>query len=171
MRRVYSSKHFLISAGLFIGFCIGITQLDYKAELAISNSLLLFASIVVGVAYIPVAWRALRDGQSPTIQHLSLGIVYAWCFGALWRVLTFIWLFSGQPLELVNNSVISLCQVGVALGALYHITSPGALGVSYQRRALAVGSIVIVAISFALWMMLAPPDLRPVAAVLIPYLR
>jgi hypothetical protein len=43
MRRVYSSKHFLISAGLLVGFCIGITQLDYKAELAISNSLLLFA--------------------------------------------------------------------------------------------------------------------------------
>jgi hypothetical protein len=171
MRRVYSSKHFFISAVLFAAFCFGITQLDYKTELAISNSLLLFASIVVGVTYVPVAWRAIRDGQSPTIQHLSLGIVYAWCFGALWRVMTFIWLFSGQPLELVNNSLISLCQDGVALGALYHVTSPGALGVSYKLRTIAVAGIVAVAITFALLVVLHPPDLRWLAAILIPYLR
>jgi xanthosine utilization system XapX-like protein len=170
MRRVYSSKHFLISAGLLVGFCIGITQLDYKAELAISNSLLLFASIVVGVAYMPVAWRALRDGQSPTIQHLSLGVAYAWCFGALWRIMTFIWLFSGQPLFMVNNSIISFCQVGVALGALYHVTSPGALGVSYKMRGLAVAGIVLCAMAFAAWMMLSPPDLRWLAELLRPYL-
>lgn len=170
MLRVYTSKHFLISTALFVAFCLGITQLDYKAELAISNSLLLFASVVVAVAYIPVAWRAIRDGESPTIQHLALGVCYAWGFGAVWRVITFIWLFSGQPLGMVNNSVVSLCQVGVALGGLYHLTSPGALGVSYKRRAIAVAGVVGCAVAFAFAVVTWPPDLRPVAEAIMPYL-
>jgi hypothetical protein len=145
-------------------------MLEARTALMLSNSLLLVASIVVGFFYIPVAWRAIRDGESATIQHLALGITLAWCFSGLWRALSLIWLNSGQPLALVNNDVIALCQAGVALGALYHVSSPGALGVSYKRRVAVVAGIVAAAFGFAAWMTWAPPDMRPLAEAIIPLL-
>jgi hypothetical protein len=169
-RRVVRSQHFWISGGLLIAFCLGVATLEVKTALTLSNSLLLVASLVVGLAYLPVAYRAVRDGASPTIQHLAIGIVYAWFFNAIWRVLSIIWLTSGQPPELVNNYVISFCQAAIALGALYHVTSPGALGVSYRRRGLAVGAIVAAAFAFAVWMIVDAPDTRPIASALIPWL-
>lgn len=169
-RRVARSQHIWITGALFIGFCIGATLLDNRTALMLSNSLLLIVSIVVAGCYVPVAWRAIRDGESATIQHLAYGVALVWSFGTIWRFLTFLWLTSGQPLPLVNNDIISLCQSGMALGGLYHVTSPGALGVSYHRRGLVVAGIVVTAFAFAMWMVLAPPDTRPLAEAIIPYL-
>jgi hypothetical protein len=170
MRRIIRSQHVWISGALFIGFCVGASMLENRTALMLSNSLLLIVSLVVACCYAPIAYRAIRDGENATIQHLAYGVALVWSFGTIWRFLTFLWLTSGQPLILVNNDLVSLCQSGMALGGLYHVTSPGALGVSYRRRGFVVAAIIATAFGFAGWMVLAPPDTRPLADAIIPYL-
>lgn len=170
MRRVASSIHLWISLGLLAVFCAGATSLDNRTALMLSNALLLVVSAVVGFAYVPVAFRAIRDGEPASIQHLSIGIVFAWCGGAAWRLLSILWLTSGQPPELVNNDIVSGMQALIALGALYHLTAPGAIGYGYRSRSVAVGVVIVGAFAFAGWMIFAPPDTRAIAQAIIPYL-
>jgi hypothetical protein len=170
MRRAVRSQHFWIVLGLFVAFCVGASWLDNQSTLILANSLMLVTSVVVSCSYGPIAWQAIRHRESPTFQHLTVGIWLVATANAIWRLLSLLWLTSGQPPELVNNDLIAGFIAMASLGYLYHTTSPGVFGLSYRRRSLAVAAIVLSAFSFAAWMVVAPPDTRPIAEAIIPWL-
>lgn len=170
MRRAARSSHFWVVLGSLAAFCAGAWFLDNRNTLILSNATLFVTSFVTSLAYAPIAWRAIRYGEGSTFQHLVVGIVLVSTGNWLWRVLSLLWLTSGQDPALVNNDVVAGLQAMISLGYLEHVTSPGALGVSVRKRGLAVAGIAVVALVFAGWMIFVPPDTRPLAQAIIPWL-
>lgn len=153
MRYAVRSHHFWICVALGGLFWVTAIAIPNRVLLLLTNSLLLAASTAVGVAYAPVAWAAIRDRDHPRIQHIALGIALSWTFGALWRLWSIGWLMTGAGPEyayLIQNDLIGFFQSGIALGAFYHLTSPGALGPHRPRaRWIAVGAVIGVALGIA----------------------
>ena len=119
----------------------------------------------------PVAWKTLNDDSSPRLQHIAIGIAYAWVGAALWRIMIMFWLMSGQPQALLNNDIMAMIQGIVFLGACYHLTSPGALGFEYAQRPLACSWIVVgIAALMAVLLILFTPNTKEWAEQIIPWL-
>jgi hypothetical protein len=170
MKYLLSSKHFYIEAGLFAAFWISTRYLDTKTTLLLTNSLLLSTSVAVAVAYIPVAWRAIRGFGAPEAQHIKLGISYHWTFGALWRMWSLLWITSGQQSWMVNNDVVAFFQAGIALGGMYHLTSPGALGTSSPSAKMIWVSLVVGVTMFVTSILaVSNPDTRWIAEAIRPF--
>lgn len=150
-------------------------MLPVTVVLLLSNSLMLSASVGVAVAYGPVAVRAVLDeNRSPRSQRILLGIFYAWAFGSIWRIHSLIWLKAGSPGWFVNNDLIAFYQSGVTLGALYHLTSPGAVGGERGERVpslkwLAAGVVVAVAVMLTLVLTTYDIDTSRFVEALRPY--
>jgi hypothetical protein len=131
MKKAVRSHHFWICLGLFVAFCVTCVILPTRVTLLLTNSLLLAVSVAVAVAYTPIAWRDIRDSTNPIRQHISLGISLGWTGSALWRVWSIFWLMTGAGPEysfLIQSDIVAGFQAMIALGATYHLTSPGALG-------------------------------------------
>jgi hypothetical protein len=143
MLAVLKSKHFAIGLALFCGFWIGASFIENRLVLLATNALVLFGSTAVGVAFMPVAWRAINESAKSNVQHIALGITYAWFFGAMWRIWTLLWLTSGQQSWMVNNDIVAFFQTGIFFGACYHLTSPGAIGDDMPRLKWIVLGLVL----------------------------
>lgn len=146
MRKAIRSHHFWLCISLFAAFWATVLFVPGKVVLLLTNSLLMAASTAVGIAYAPVAWAAIRDSDNPKIQHIALGISLGWSFSALWRLWSIFWLMTGAGPTyefLIQNDIVGFFQSGITLGALYHLTSPGALGPNRPRaRWIAIGGVV-----------------------------
>ena len=143
--------------------------------LLVTNSLVLIASAAVGFAYIPVAWATIWLEESTSDQRIAIGIAYSWFFGALWRILSLLWITSGQDPVLVNNDVIAFFQAGIFLGAVYHLISPGAIGGPKGERLpslkwIALGCVVGIAVALAVMLAVLSPDTRGLVEQIKPYI-
>jgi hypothetical protein len=167
VRSVGSSVHFWIGVGLFCCYWTAASILDVRTVLLLTNSLYLSAATAAAVAYLPTAIRAIRARQPARVQHIALGIGFAWAGAALWRIWSLLWYTSGQELWMIQNDLVAFFQAMIALGALYHLTSPGAvadLGLSKLKpqwaRAVAVGGVVLAALVTAITIDYLEPDTR-----------
>jgi hypothetical protein len=153
MRRAVKSGHFWTCIAFFVVFCITAAIVENRVILLLTNSLLLAVATAVGIAYIPVAWEAIRDQSNPEIQHIALGISLGWAFSAAWRIWSLFWLMTGAGPDyafLVQNDVVAMFQAGISLGAFYHLTSPGALGHGKPRvKWIAIGGVIGAAFGIA----------------------
>jgi hypothetical protein len=171
MRLLVRSRHFYIGIGLFTAFWVMASVVPNSVVLLITNSLVLAGSTAVAVAYVPVVWRAVRESRDASIQHIALGIGYAWTCSAMWRVWSLLWLTSGQDPVLVNNDLVAFFQAGVFLGACYHLTSPGAIGRDMpQLRWIALGVVVGTGVLLATLLALYNPDTSRFMHVIKPYI-
>lgn len=154
MRRAVRSFHVWICISLLAIFCLTASVLDNRIILLLTNSLLLAISTAVGIAYTPVAWFAVRHDERPQIQHIAIGISLGWTFSALWRLWSLFWLMTGAGPEyayLIQNDLVGAFQAAIALGAFYHLTSPGALGHNRPRaRWIAIGLVIGAAVGIAM---------------------
>lgn len=160
MVKLAYSPHPWISFGLLALFCVVAYILSVRNTLIVANSLLLVISGAVAIVYLPKAIRAMRERRDPSIQHISYGIVLGWGDTFLWRILIMIWLLTDQrkPI-LVNNDILSGLYAGAALGAFYHLTSPGAMARGFWSRVIACTVVVAMAVVLSAFLILAPPDL------------
>jgi hypothetical protein len=176
MKRAVRSGHFWTCIVLFMVFCLTATLIENRIVLLLTNSLLLAVSTAVGIAYIPVAWAAIRDSDNPQIQHIALGISLGWSFSAAWRLWSLFWLMTGAGPEfsfLIQNDLVGLFQAGISLGAFYHLTSPGALGHNRPRgRWIALGCVVGAALGVAAVLAYYSPNdtARRMAETIKPYI-
>ena len=163
--------HVVLGGALFTIFWILASIVPNHVILIVTNSLILASSIAVSIAYVPVAWTTLNDNSSPRLQHIAIVIAYAWVGAALWRIMIMFWLMSGQPPALLNNDIMAMIQGIVFLGACYHLTSPGALGLNMpSARWLALGIVVGIASLMAVLLILFTPNTEEWALQIIPYL-
>jgi hypothetical protein len=170
MRRIIRSKHTYIALGLGVLFWVMARLVPNQLIILLTNCLVLAGSTAVGITYVPVAVRAIRSQAKPSVQHIALGIMYAWFFGALWRVWSLLWLTSGQQAWMVNNDVIAFFQAGVFLGACYHLTSPGAItGNMPQLKWIVLGVVCGIAVGLTALLVLTHPDTTAFVEALKPY--
>lgn len=163
--------HVVLGAALCTIFWVCASIVPNHVILMVTNSLILAASVAVSIAYVPVAWKTLNDDSSPRLQHIAIGIAYAWVGAALWRLMIMFWLMSGQKAELLNNDVMGMIQGIVFLGACYHLTSPGALGFNMpSARWLALGVVCGIAALMATLLILFAPNTEDWADKVIPWL-
>jgi hypothetical protein len=171
MKKLVRSKHFYLDLFLLLLFCTGCYFLATRTTLLLSNSLLLSVSVAVGIAYIPIAWAALRGDVPPQTQHLALGISYHWTGGAAWRILALIWILGSQRPEFVNNNVVAALQAWIALGGFYHLTSPGALATNKpSTKGIAIGLVCGAAFFIAAMLSTFKFDLTPFVDWAIPHM-
>lgn len=159
MVKLARSLHPWISLALLALFCVVAYALNVRDTLIVANSLLLVISGTVATVYLPKAIRSMRERRDPAIQHISYGIVLGWGDTFLWRVLIMIWLLTDQDPIWTNNDVLSGLYAGAALGAFYHLTSPGAMARGIWPRVVACTLVVIVAIVLSAILILTPPNL------------
>jgi len=176
MVRLAKSYHVWISIGLFIAFCIGASIFNVRSTLIIANSLLMVISGTVAFVYLPKAIRSMRypdprltADENSRVQHITYGIVLGWGDTFLWRLLIMLWLLTDQRPALVNNDVLSGLYAGAALGAFYHLTSPGAMAKGFWPRVLACAAVVAVSVALSVLLIHSPPDLTWLAILLEPY--
>jgi hypothetical protein len=170
MRRLVRSRHFYIAAVLCSIFWVVATHTDNHIVLLMSNSLLLAGSAAVSVAYIPVFWKAVRLNKATSIQHLALGIAYAWTFSCIWRLWSLLWFTSGQEAWMVNNDIVAFLQAGIFLGACYHLTSPGAIAKDMPSlRFIVLGGVVGTAIFLTAVLALYSPDTSAIVQWMKPW--
>jgi hypothetical protein len=120
--------------------------------------------------------RAIRGKQPARVQHIALGIGFAWAGAALWRIWSLIWLTSGQEDWMIHSDVVAFFQAMISLGALYHLTSPGAvadLGLARLKpqwaRGVAVGGVILAALVTAIAIDVLEPDTRWLTETIKPY--
>jgi hypothetical protein len=163
--------HVVLGAVLCTIFWICASVIPNHVILMITNSLILAASVAVSIAYVPVALKTLKDDSSPRMQHIAIGIAYAWVGAALWRIMIMFWLMSGQKAELLNNDIMAMIQGIVFLGACYHLTSPGALGFNMpSARWLVLGVVCGIGALMAVLLILFTPNTEQWAEQIIPWL-
>lgn len=173
MKKAARSPHFWIAIVLVSFFSFSASVISNTTLLILTNSLLLAASTAVGVAYVPVAWHAMRNEERPAVQHIALGIAYAWIFSAIWRCFSIFWLMADQPMFLVNNDIVAMCQAGIALGAFYHLTSPGAISWNMPRmKWIILGCVIGAALGLSVLLASFTPNeyARALAEVIRPYI-
>jgi hypothetical protein len=160
MVKLAHSMHPWISLSLLALFCVVAYALNVRDTLIVANSLLLVISGTVAAVYLPKAVKAMRERRDPAVQHISYGIVLGWGDTFLWRVLIMIWLLTDQKKSiLVNNDILSGMYAGAALGAFYHLTSPGAMARGLWPRVIACAVVVAMAVVLSAVLILIPPDL------------
>jgi hypothetical protein len=169
MVKLARSVHPWLSLALLGLFCVVAYGLSVRQTLIVANSLLLVISGTVACVYLPKAIRAMRERRDPAIQHITYGIVLGWGDTFLWRLLIMLWLLTDQRPALVNNDILSGLYAGAALGAFYHLTSPGAMARGFWPRAVACALVVVVSVVLAAVLILVPPDLTWVAVHIEPY--
>lgn len=159
MKVLVRSHHLHLGIGLFIIFWITASLLPVRYVLLITNSLYLAGATAVGICYIPAVVRAIRRNEKASVQHIALGICYAWAFGALWRLWSLLWLTSGQQEWMVNNDLIAMFQAGIFLGACYHLTAPGAIAPEMPSlKWIALGITTGIGTLVAFWLIFMHPD-------------
>lgn len=170
MRAILRSRHPWIALGLLAAFWASTQYVRDGEALIITNCLVLVCAAAVAVRYLPEALRAIRDAEHAHIQHLTIGAVYTWLFAFLWGCWSLMLMLSGQQRTDVESSLSAFLRAGIALGALYVLTSPGAVGMGRMGRAAVVVVVVVLAVALAAVITIVQPDMRPFMASIRPYI-
>jgi hypothetical protein len=124
--------------------------------LLITTCFVLEISTAVAIIYTVVAVKTIRKAATLPTQHIAVGICYAWLFNSLLRIWSLLWLISGGQDWLLANNLVAFLHAGVALGGIYHLTSPGAFGRDMPAwrwiTLAAVAGLVMVGIVIAIGM-------------------
>lgn len=170
MKVLFRSWHVIGDLILLILFWTCAYFTPNKTVLLLTNSMVLAGSIGVSITYIPAAIQSIRTGKDMSVQHITLGIAYAWSFSAAWRAWSLLWLLSNQPSWMINNDLVAFFQAGIFRGSCYHLTAPGAIAPNIPSlRWMVLGIIVGTAVGLAAVLSIFHPDLTQFVQVLRPY--
>jgi len=180
MRYVVRSIHPWITLVVIGVLCVASWLVSSQTLLVTTNSFLLVVSGVVGCAFTGQAIRYMRGRdrafqrlspeEQARAQHISYGIALAWIDTAIWRCIIMVWLLSGMRPSLVSNDVLPALYGLCALGAFYHLTSPGVLARTYRGRTIACVAVVAAALWLAAVQLWYAPDLTWLAVAIEPYI-
>ena len=90
--------------------------------------------LVVVVAYAPVCLDSLARERIGRVEQLSLGIVIGWGATLLSGIWSLLWRLAGQPAWMVNSDLNGFFIWVTILGAVLHVTAPGAVDGTVPRR-------------------------------------
>lgn len=126
--------------------------------------------LVVVVAYAPVCLEALAQDRIGRVEQLSLGITIGWgatLGGGLWSLL---WRLAGQPAWMVNSDLNGFFLWVTILGAVLHVTAPGAVDGTVPRRTWIVTGLALGAGALAAAAILVRrPDVAALVEALAPW--
>lgn len=89
---------------------------------------------VVVVAYAPVCLEALALGRIGRVEQLSLGITVGWGALLLQGLWSLLWRLAGRPAWMVDSDLDGFLVWVTILGAVLHVTAPGAVDGRVPRR-------------------------------------
>ena len=128
--------------------------------------------LVVVTAYAPVCLEALAQDRIGRVEQLSLGITIGWgatLCGGLWSLL---WRLAGQPAWMVNSDLNGFFLWVAILGAVLHVTAPGAVDGIVPRRTWILTGLAFGGGALAAGVLLARrPDVAVLVEGLAPWLR
>ena len=128
--------------------------------------------LVVVVAYAPVCLEALAGGRIGRVEQLSLGITIGWGATLLAGVWSLLWRLAGQPAWMVNSDLNGFFLWVTILGAVLHVTAPGAVDGTVPRRTWILTGLAFGAGALAAAALLARrPDMAAIMDGLAPWIR
>jgi hypothetical protein len=152
MRLLLRNSHVWLWLTLAIAFWALAYFTSLDTILLLANCFPMVVMGTVAVVYLPSAIRSIRSPsfEAGVIFYITVGIVFSYGFSFLGRLLNIIWIKSARnPIDAAND-LTAFFQVGIGIGGIYLLCSPGALGRTRKRRWLSVAAIVAGSILLAL---------------------
>lgn len=154
MKMALSNRHVWPTVAAFVVFWLAACIVPVDAVISTINCFAMVVMLTVAVVYAPSTIRAIRGERvsdaALAVFYIKFGILMSYGWSFLGRLYNTMWIRSAQDQADLNNSVTSFIQMCVALGGIYLICSPGALGRTPRRRFVAVGCIVTASLALAL---------------------
>lgn len=128
--------------------------------------------LMVVVAYAPICLEALARDRIDRVCQLSLGITIGWGAALLSGLWLLLWRLAGQPAWMLNSDLYGFFIWVAILGAVLHVTAPGAVdGVVPRRTWILTGAAFGAGALAAVALLVLRPDIRRVVEHLEPWLR
>lgn len=127
---------------------------------------------VVVAAYAPVCLEALARNRIGRVEQLSLGIVIGWGATLLSGLWSLLWRLAGQPAWMVNSDLNGFFIWAAILGAVLHVTAPGAVDGTVPRRTWTLTGLAFGAGALLAALILTRrPDVAALVEGLAPWVR
>jgi hypothetical protein len=129
----------LLGALLYAGLQL---TLPIPSLITVENGLLLSISGGVAIAYMPIAWVALRTSRPVRGHYLGLGIFISWVAQFGIRVLS-ICIANLGYLDVLNSHWRTLFVAPMILGGVLHLLAPNAEDVDLGRQRWIFPGVVV----------------------------
>lgn len=119
------------------------------------------AALAVVLGYSSICLQALLARRPDRVQQLSMGIVLSWGSTVLMSVWSLLYRYGGRPTWMLEANIYGYFVFLQLLGAVLHITAPGAAGGGIPRKNwVSLGVAVGVASFIALVTLVYDPDIH-----------
>lgn len=165
MKMALSNRHVWPTVAAFVVFWLAACIVPVDAVISTINCFAMVVMLTVAVVYAPSTIRAIRGERvsdaALAVFYIKFGILMSYGWSFLGRFYNTMWIMSAQDQADVKNDVTAFIQMCVAIGGIYLLCSPGALGRTPRRRFVVV--CCIVAVSLALTTLLVRSGLDTTA--------